>query len=220
MRRFLTLVCLLGLALPAGISISGCIRNPQGNYCNGLGYGLKDNQIASLTLQPQTAGFSLAYGQTAEVLSPQAFTCKGDSVPIPIGGVSYGTSNSQLADISPGGTSAPARGTATPAAASPTTPIAILPIRCHPPTVCPTALSISRPRQLQYPQTPSPSSFTRRSLPSIWLPRLSPVPPPPAPRRSSASPRTSKRNLTPRPATPSPTAAASPISTSSALHLP
>ena len=41
MRRFLTLVCLLGLAIPAGISISGCTRNPAGNYCNGLGYGLK-----------------------------------------------------------------------------------------------------------------------------------------------------------------------------------
>jgi len=101
MRRFLTLVCLLGLALPAGISISGCIRNPQGNYCNGLGYGLKDNQIASLTLQPQTAGFSLAYGQTAQVLSPQALTCKGDTVPIPSGQVTYGISNNQLVDISP-----------------------------------------------------------------------------------------------------------------------
>ena len=31
MRRFLTLVCLLGVAIPAGISISGCVRNPAGN---------------------------------------------------------------------------------------------------------------------------------------------------------------------------------------------
>jgi len=38
MRRFLTLVCLLFLALPAGITISGCYRNPAGNYCNGKGY--------------------------------------------------------------------------------------------------------------------------------------------------------------------------------------
>jgi hypothetical protein len=58
MRRLLTLVCLLGLALPAGISISGCTRNPQGNYCNGLGYGPKDTDIAKLTLQPQTGGVS------------------------------------------------------------------------------------------------------------------------------------------------------------------
>ena len=41
MRRFLTLVFLLCLAIPAGISISGCTRNPAANYCNGLGYGLK-----------------------------------------------------------------------------------------------------------------------------------------------------------------------------------
>ena len=39
MRRFLTLVSLLCLAVPAGISISGCTRNPAGKYCNGLGYG-------------------------------------------------------------------------------------------------------------------------------------------------------------------------------------
>jgi hypothetical protein len=101
MRQFLTLVCLLGLALPAGISIAGCTRNPQGNYCNGLGYGLKDDQIASLTLQPQQAGISLAYGQTTFILSPQAFSCKGNSVPTTTGTVSFGTSNNQLVDISP-----------------------------------------------------------------------------------------------------------------------
>ncbi len=82
MRRFLTLVCLLGLALPAGISISGCIRNPQGNYCNGLGYGTKDTAVASITLQPQVAGISLAYGQTTQIQSPSAFTCKGDAASI------------------------------------------------------------------------------------------------------------------------------------------
>ena len=54
MRRFLTLVCLLGLAIPAGISISGCVRNPAGKYCNGLGYGLTLTEVANLTLQPQT----------------------------------------------------------------------------------------------------------------------------------------------------------------------
>ena len=42
MRRYLTLVFLLCLGIPAGVSISGCVRNPAGNYCNGLGYGPKD----------------------------------------------------------------------------------------------------------------------------------------------------------------------------------
>ena len=55
MRRFLTLVCLLFLALPAGISISGCYRNPAGNYCSG-GYGIKGTDVYSITLQPATSG--------------------------------------------------------------------------------------------------------------------------------------------------------------------
>ncbi len=103
MRRFLTLVCLLGLALPAGISISGCIRNPQGNYCNGLGYGPKDTDIASITLQPQIAGISLAYGQTLQIQSPSAFTCKGNPASVGSNSYNYGTTNNQLVDISPTG---------------------------------------------------------------------------------------------------------------------
>src|ERR1035441_142151 len=77
MRRFLTLVFMLCVAIPAGISISGCTRNPAGNYCNGLGYGLKDTEVASITLQPQTTGISLAFGQTMTVQQPNAVTCKG-----------------------------------------------------------------------------------------------------------------------------------------------
>lgn len=103
MRRFLTLVCLLGLALPAGISISGCVRNPAGNYCNGLGYGLKVTDVANLTLQPQIAGISMAYGQTTGILQPQATTCKGGPAAVTGGSLSYGTSNNQLVDISPQG---------------------------------------------------------------------------------------------------------------------
>jgi hypothetical protein len=103
MRRFLTLVCLLGLALPAGISISGCVRNPAGNYCNGLGYGPTLTQVTNLTLQPQIAGISLAYGQTTQILAPQATTCKGDQASIIGSSISYGTSNNQLIDIAPNG---------------------------------------------------------------------------------------------------------------------
>src|SRR5579863_3717310 len=77
MRRFLTLVSLLCLAIPAGISISGCSRNPAGNYCNGLGYGLTTSQVASIVLQPQVTGLSLAYGQTLQTQAPSSFTCKG-----------------------------------------------------------------------------------------------------------------------------------------------
>jgi len=101
MRRFLTLVCLLSLAIPAGISISGCTRNPDANYCNGAGYGMKITDVASITLQPATTGISMAFGQTRQVSSPSALTCKGASASV--SSYTYGTTNNQLVDISPGG---------------------------------------------------------------------------------------------------------------------
>ena len=51
MRRFLTLVFLLFLALPAGITVAGCYRNPVANYCEG-GYGRKITDVYAITLQP------------------------------------------------------------------------------------------------------------------------------------------------------------------------
>ncbi|HEY1903919.1 MAG TPA: hypothetical protein VGG56_15910 [Terracidiphilus sp.] len=101
MRRFLTLVCLLCVAIPAGISISGCTRNPQGNYCNGLGYGLKDTDVSSIFLSPQTTGISMAFGQTEQVAAPSAKTCKGTAASV--SKYTYGTTNNQLVDISPTG---------------------------------------------------------------------------------------------------------------------
>lgn len=101
MRRFLTLVCLLCLAVPAGITISGCTRNPAANYCNGLGYGQKITDIASISLQPQTTGISMAFGQTQQVAGPTAKTCKGTSASVTA--YTYGTTNNQLVDISPTG---------------------------------------------------------------------------------------------------------------------
>jgi trimeric autotransporter adhesin len=101
MRRFLTLVCLLCVAIPAGISISGCTRNPAGNFCNGQGYGLRNTDVASIFLTPQTTGISIAYGQTQQVAAPSAKTCKGTSASVTT--YTYGTTNNQLLDISPTG---------------------------------------------------------------------------------------------------------------------
>jgi hypothetical protein len=103
MRRFLTLVFMLCLAVPAGITISGCTRNPAGNYCGGLAYGLKDTEVASIVLQPQTTGISLAYGQTQQIQSPSALTCKGAAADINSNNITYGTTNNKLVDISPTG---------------------------------------------------------------------------------------------------------------------
>jgi trimeric autotransporter adhesin len=103
MRRFLTLVFLVSLAVPAGVSIVGCTRNPAANYCNGLGYGLKITAVSYIVMQPQTAGISLAYGQTIQAQSPSAFTCKNTSASVSSSSYTYGTTNNQLVDISPTG---------------------------------------------------------------------------------------------------------------------
>jgi trimeric autotransporter adhesin len=101
MRRFLTLVCLLFLAIPAGITITGCTRNPAGNYCNGSGYGPKVTDLYTITLEPKNTGISLAFGQTRQISSPAATSCKGSSVSVT--GYTYGTTNNRLVDISPSG---------------------------------------------------------------------------------------------------------------------
>ena len=101
MQRLLTLVFLLCLAVPAGTLISGCTRNPAGNYCNGEGYGLKLTDVASLDLEPRTTGISLAFGQTQQLATPTAKTCKGNTASV--SSYTYGTSNNQLIDLSPTG---------------------------------------------------------------------------------------------------------------------
>jgi hypothetical protein len=101
MRPFLTLVCLLCLAIPAGITISGCSRNPDANYCNGQGYGMKVTDVATITMQPTSAGISMAFGQTHQANLPSALTCKG--VAANVTSYTYGTTNNQLVDISPTG---------------------------------------------------------------------------------------------------------------------
>ena len=101
MRRFLTLVCLLFLALPAGISISGCYRNPAAAYCNGAGYGMKITDVAQILIQPYNTGISMAFGQTRSLGLPQATSCKDATVSV--SSFSYGSTNLKLLDISPSG---------------------------------------------------------------------------------------------------------------------
>src|SRR5579871_3228211 len=101
MRRFLTLGFLVVFALPAGITFSGCYRNPAGNYCNGLGYGLKDTDVYAITLQPETTGISMAFGQTRQIAAPSAVTCKNAAASVT--SYTYGTTNNRLVDISPSG---------------------------------------------------------------------------------------------------------------------
>jgi trimeric autotransporter adhesin len=101
MRRYLTLVFMLFLVIPAGISFSGCTRNPAGNYCNGLGYGLKDTDVYRIDLEPKTTGLSLAFGQEQQISAPQAFTCKGSNASA--SNFNYSTTDNKLVDVSPTG---------------------------------------------------------------------------------------------------------------------
>jgi len=102
MRRYLTLVFLLFLAIPAGITFSGCTRNPAANYCNGLGYGAKITDVYTIDLEPKTTGVSMGFGQTRQINAPAAKTCKGEDASV-ASGYTYGTTNNQLIDISPTG---------------------------------------------------------------------------------------------------------------------
>lgn len=102
MRRFLAFIFMFCLAIPAGISISGCTRNPAGNSCNGLGYGLSITSVYSIDLEPRTTGISMAFGQTRSITTPTAKTCKGTSASVST--YTYGTTNNLLVDISPTGT--------------------------------------------------------------------------------------------------------------------
>jgi len=101
MRRYLTLVFMLFLVIPAGISFSGCTRNPAGNYCNGLGYGLKDTDVYRIDLEPKTTGLSLAFGQEQQISAPQAFNCRGTSASA--SSFNYSTTDNKLVDVSPTG---------------------------------------------------------------------------------------------------------------------
>jgi trimeric autotransporter adhesin len=101
MRRYLALIFLLCVAIPTGVSISGCTRNPAANYCNGLGFGLKITDVFSIDLEPRTTGVSLAFGQTRQSSAPTAKTCKGATATVAT--YTYGTTNNQLVDISPTG---------------------------------------------------------------------------------------------------------------------
>jgi hypothetical protein len=62
---------------------------------------MKITDVAVITLQPETTGISMAYGQTRNISAPTAITCKGSNATV--ASYNYGTSNNQLVDISPSG---------------------------------------------------------------------------------------------------------------------
>lgn len=102
-RRILGLAILLFLAVPFGISVTGCAKKTATVYCNGLSSGPVVGQVASITLSPSlaTTGLSLNYGQIGSGLSATATDCKANSVSV--SKYTYASSNLAVVDINPSG---------------------------------------------------------------------------------------------------------------------
>jgi hypothetical protein len=100
MQRYLTLLVLVLLTAPIGLSIQGCANKNQ-DFCNGAGYSYTTTQPVSITLGPQITGISVAYGQIAQLGTPTALTCKGTSATVAT--YTYGTTDRTIADVSPTG---------------------------------------------------------------------------------------------------------------------
>lgn len=101
MRRFVFLALLCSLALPVSLSITGCVKNYGQNYCSGFQSGPQTNATSTINLEPRTYGISLSFGQIGKIGAATALTCKGQSSGLTT--FTYGTSNLNLADISPTG---------------------------------------------------------------------------------------------------------------------
>ena len=95
MRRFSTLLVLLFLSVPFGISISGCGNKTSVVYCNsGSDSGTIVGQLTTITLQPVLTGISLNEGQIGTLSAPTGADCKGS--PVTVTSFTYGTTDPAL----------------------------------------------------------------------------------------------------------------------------
>ena len=99
MRRFVTLAVLLFLAVPFGISVSGCSKTVAPTYCNGQNSGVVVGQLASLDLEPRLTGISLNQGEIGRINSPSGKDCRGNTANA--SSVTYASSNINIADVAP-----------------------------------------------------------------------------------------------------------------------
>jgi len=99
--RFVGLVALLFIAIPFGMSVSGCKKALPVEYCDAGDSGPEVGQVASITLSPTlaTVGESLNYGQIGQGLQATALDCKGNAVSV--SRYTYATTNMAIADINP-----------------------------------------------------------------------------------------------------------------------
>ena len=105
MRRFLTLVFVLGLAVPAGISITGCTRNPAAKYCpcyerlRRADHGGHFDRYAAR----RSAASRWLMGRHGRQRCLRLIPALAHQPRLGANQYSYGTTNNQLVDISPSG---------------------------------------------------------------------------------------------------------------------
>ena len=84
-RRVVGFAALFFVALPFGLSVTGCGHHSTPvQYCSAGDSGPVVGQVASIVLAPNfaTAGESLNYGQMGSQLSATAYDCKGSTVSV------------------------------------------------------------------------------------------------------------------------------------------
>jgi hypothetical protein len=84
-RRLVGFAALFFVALPFGLSVTGCGHHSTPvQYCSAGDTGPVVGQVASITLAPNfaTTGESLNYGQMGSQLSATAYDCKGNTVSV------------------------------------------------------------------------------------------------------------------------------------------
>ncbi len=106
MRQFVFFLVLCTLSLPVGLSVTGCSHDYGQNFCSGFQSGPQVNATATINLEPRTYGVSVGYGQIANISTPSALNCKGQSSGLST--FTYGVTkpfpgNLYLADVSPSG---------------------------------------------------------------------------------------------------------------------
>jgi hypothetical protein len=101
MRRFVGVLALLFIAIPFGMSVSGCKKALAIDYCDAGDSGPQVGQVASITLSPTlaTVGESLNFGQIGQSLSAAAFDCHNNQVSLTK--FTYASTNMSIADINP-----------------------------------------------------------------------------------------------------------------------
>jgi hypothetical protein len=100
MRRFVTLAVLLLVAIPFGVSVSGCSKSTPVTYCNGAAdAGFQVGQLFSIDLEPRLTGISINQGAIGSIGAGSGYDCRHNVASL--AGAVYTTSNRNIVDINP-----------------------------------------------------------------------------------------------------------------------